>query len=303
MVVMRLMAKFTAIFTLVFFAGVAIIAWLSYRLVEENARTLVLDQARLMMQAARSVRDYTTFQLKPLLTPEEKRDHTFLPQRVPAYAATEHFKYLHEGLRDYTYKEASLNPTNPRDRAVDWEADIINAFRDKPETQELTGERDASTGKSLFFARPIRVERECLECHSQPSVAPPAMIQIYGASNGFGWQPGAVIAAQIVSVPMALPLTMARDSFRRQLLYLAIVFFASLLVLNIVLYFMIARPVARLSDMADRISLGEVGVAELPVRGHDEIARLAGSFNRMRRSLAAAMRMLNDSDTNSGTRA
>jgi HAMP domain-containing protein len=300
---MRLMAKFTAIFTLVFFTGVAIIAWLSYRLVEADARTLVLDQARLMMQAARSVRDYTTFQLKPLLTPQEKRDHTFLPQRVPAYAATEHFKYLREGLRDYTYKEASLNPTNPRDRAADWEADIINAFRDKPETQELTGERDASTGKSLFFARPIRVERECLECHSQPSVAPPAMVQIYGAGNGFGWQTGTVIAAQIVSVPMALPLTMARDSFRRQLLYLAIVFFASLVILNIVLYFMIARPVARLSDMADRISLGEVGVAELPVRGHDEIARLAGSFNRMRRSLAAAMRMLNDSDTNSGSRA
>jgi Protein of unknown function (DUF3365) len=133
---MRLMAKFTAIFTLVLFAGVAIIAWLSYRLVEDNARTFVLDQARLMMQAARSVRDYTTFQLKPLLTPEEQRNHTFLPQRVPAYAATEHFKYLREGLRDYSYKEASLNPTNPRDRAVDWEADIINAFRDKPEMQE-----------------------------------------------------------------------------------------------------------------------------------------------------------------------
>lgn len=299
---MRLMAKFTAIFTLVFFAGVAIIAWLSYRLVEDNARTFVLDQARLMMQAARSVRDYTTFQLKPLLTPEEQRNHTFLPQRVPAYAATEHFKYLREGLRDYSYKEASLNPTNPRDRAVDWEADIINAFRDKPEMQELTGERDASTGKSLFFARPMRVERECLECHSQPSVAPPAMIQIYGAGNGFGWQPGSVIAAQIVSVPMALPLSMARDSFRRQLIYIGMVFFASLLILNVALYFMIARPAARLADMADKISLGEVGVAELPVRGNDEIARLARSFNRMRRSLGTAMRMLNDPETNSGSK-
>jgi len=104
---MRLMAKFTVIFTLVLFAGVALIAWLSYRLVEDNARTFVLDQARLMMQAARSVRDYTTFQLKPLLTPEEQRNHTFLPQRVPAYAATEHFKYLREGLRDYTKRPRS----------------------------------------------------------------------------------------------------------------------------------------------------------------------------------------------------
>jgi protein-histidine pros-kinase len=65
---------------------------------------------------------------------------------------------------------------------------------------------------------------------------------------------------------------------------------------------MIARPVARLSDMADKISLGEVDVAELPVRGNDEIARLARSFNRMRRSLGTAMRMLNDPETNSGSK-
>jgi protein-histidine pros-kinase len=128
------------------------------------------------------------------------------------------------------------------------------------------------------------------------------MIQIYGASNGFGWQPGSVIAAQIVSVPMALPLAMARDSFRRQLIYIGMVLFASLLILNVVLYFMIAQPVARLADLADKISLGEVGVAELPVRGNDEIARLARSFNRMRRSLGTAMRMLNDPETNSGSK-
>jgi HAMP domain-containing protein len=47
--------------------------------------------------------------------------------------------------------------------------------------------------------------------------------------------------------------------------------------------------------MADKISLGQFDVPELPVRGKDEIARLAGSFNRMRRSLVTAMRMLGDS--------
>jgi HAMP domain-containing protein len=292
---MRLLVKFSAIFALIFCLGVAVIGWLSYRQMQENARTQVLNQARLMMQAARSVRDYTTLQLKPLLAPQEARDNTFLPQTVPAYAATENFNYLRGSFPDYTYKEASLNPTNPRDRAVDWEADIINAFQNQSQLRELTGQREASTGPSLFFARPMRADGACLECHSLPANAPPAMLAIYGTANGFGWQQGSVIAAQIVSVPMAVPLQIARDGFRAQLIYLAVILMVSLVVLNLVLYFTIARPVAGLSEMADKISLGQLDVPELPVRGKDEIARLAGSFNRMRRSLATAMRMLGDS--------
>jgi protein-histidine pros-kinase len=46
--------------------------------------------------------------------------------------------------------------------------------------------------------------------------------------------------------------------------------------------------------VADKISLGEFTVAELPVRGKDEVSALAGSFNRMRRSLERAMKMLGD---------
>jgi HAMP domain-containing protein len=291
---MRLLVKFSAIFALVFCAGVAIIGWLSYRQMQDDARTQVLNQARLMMQAARSVRDYTTIQLKPLLAPDEKRDNTFLPQTVPAYAATENFNYLRTSFPDYSYKEASLNPTNPRDRAVEWEADIVNAFRNQPQLKELTGQREATTGPSLFFARPIRADAECLECHSQPRNAPAAMIERYGSDNGFGWQQGSVIAAQIVSVPMSVPLQIARDDFRSQLIYLAVILLVSLAVMNLVLYLTIARPVAALSEMADKISLGQFDVPELPVRGKDEIAHLAGSFNRMRRSLVTAMRMLND---------
>lgn len=292
---MRLLVKFSAIFALVFCLGMAVIGWLSYGLMQDAARAQVLDQARLMMQAALSVRTYTTVQLKPLLEPEGVRENRFLPQTVPAFAATENFNDLQKTFPDYSYKEASPNPTNPRDRAVDWEADIITAFRNKPSLKELTGEREASTGRSLYFARPIRAGADCMECHSVASAAPKSMIALYGSANGFGWEPGGVIAAQIVSVPMSVPLQIARDDFRAQLTYLGSILLVSLVVLNLVLYFTIARPVARLSEMADKISLGQFDVPELPIRGKDEIARLAGSFNRMRRSLVTAMRMLGDS--------
>ena len=293
---MKLLAKFSLMFTVVFGIGLAITAMLAYRRLQEDARTEVRDQARLMMEAMRGVRDYTTNQLKPLLNRLQERDHTFLPQTVPAFAATQNFNFVRVRFPDYNYKEASLNPTNPSDRAVDWEADIITNFRNTPSMGQLTGERESATGRSLFFAQPIRAPRPCLECHSVPENAPPAMVAVYGSANGFGWKQDDVVAAQIVSVPMAVPLRMADSSFRQLLFYLIGVLLLSLLVLNLALYFIIAKPVGLLSNMADQISLGKTDIAELPVTSRDEIAQLAGSFNRMRRSLVAAMKMLGDDE-------
>ena len=291
---MRLLVKFSAIFALVFGIGVAIIGALTYRMLEEGAHAQVLAQARLMMQAMSSVRKYTTMQLLPLLKNEEDRTQTFLPQTVPGYAATENFGYLRAQFPDYSYKEATLNPTNPRDRAVDWEADIVMAFRNDSKLSELAGERDSATGRSLFLAKPLRATPPCLECHSAPDAAPKSMLARDGSSTGFGWKDGEVIAAQVISLPLSVPLEIARAEFRTLLVYLAIVFLGSLAVLNAVLYFTIAKPAARLSDMANRISLGDLEVPELPVHGGDEIADLAGAFNRMRRSLVTAMKMLGE---------
>ncbi len=291
---MKLLSKFSAIFALVFGGGLIVAALLSYRFLQDNARDQVIEQAQLMMQSMHAARDYTTKQVKPLLETLQMHDRSFLAQTVPAYAATESFGYLRKTYPDYEYKEATLNPTNLRDRAVDWEADIINTFRNHPERSQFTGQRESATGPSLFLAMPIRADPPCLQCHNLPREAPAAMIRRYGPNNGFGWKPGEIVGAQIVSVPMSVPLRMARQGLQSLLVYLVVVFFFSLLVLNLVLYLTIAKPVARLSGMADKISLGELEIPDLPVKGHDEISQLAGSFNRMRRSLVQAMKLLGE---------
>ncbi len=289
---MKLLAKFSVVFILVFGAGLAAAGFLSYRFLQDDARSQVMQEARLMMETMLSARNYTTLQLKPLLEPLQARDRSFLPQTVPAYAATESFNYLRKRYPDYAFKEATLNPTNPRDRAVDWEADVINTFRNHSENTELVGERDTPEGRSLFLARPIAAGKPCLDCHDRAASAPAAMVRRYGRDNGFGWKLNEVVGAQIVSVPMSLPVGMAERAFRALLLYLAIIFAVSLVLLDVLLLFTIVRPVSRLSRMADQISLGNLDAPELPVSGKDEISVLAGSFNRMRRSLVSALKML-----------
>jgi protein-histidine pros-kinase len=217
---------------------------------------------------------------------------SFRPQTVPAYAATEIFGYLSKRYPEFGYKEAALNPTNPRDRAVDWEEDIIKAFRNRPDLAAFDGERSSALGPSLFLARPMRAGKSCLECHSTPAAAPPEMITLYGATNGFGWREDEVIAAQIVSVPVSLTVAMADRAFRQVATSVVVVAAVTLLLLNLVLFLTVIRPVSRFAALADEISKGNMEVAEFPVSGRDEISVLGEAFNRMRRSLAAAMKLL-----------
>jgi len=118
------------------------------------------------------------------------------------------------------------------------------------------------------------------------------MIKAYGSANGFGWKPNEVVAAQIVSVPMALPVGIANRAFRTLMLYLGLVGLGTLVVLDLALVSIVIRPVTRLSRAADEISKGNLDVPELPVQGKDEIAGLASSFNRMHVSLKKAIHLL-----------
>lgn len=142
--------------------------------------------------------------------PGELLDSEFHPQSVPAFAATEIFTYLREKYPEYFYKEATLNPTNPRDRSTDWETDVVNQFRGNVKMPEFLSTRETATGQALILARPLKVGNvSCLTCHSTPDKAPPEMIKLYGTANGFGWKLDEIIGAQIVSVPMSVPVGMA----------------------------------------------------------------------------------------------
>jgi protein-histidine pros-kinase len=288
---MKLLLKFNLIYLLVMALGVAVSGYISRNFLQQQAVQEVQNGARLMMEQALAVRAYTSTQITPLLTPHMQAD--FLPQTVPSYSATEVLGKLQTKYPEFGYKEATLNPTNLRDRATGWEVDIVNSFRANAELKEYIGQRDTPTGPSLYVARPLRItDPTCLRCHSSVEAAPQSMVAKYGPANGFGWQLGEVIGAQVVSVPMDLPLKRADDSFRLFVGSLIGVFLVLGVVLNLMIWWVVVRPVTRLSALADRVSQGELDAPEFATRSRDEIGTLAESFARMRTSVVQAMKML-----------
>ena len=289
---MKLWLKFSLIFVAIFGVGVIVAGYVCHSFLFNNARAAVMQQAQLMLETTLATRSFTTQQVSPLLQNLSAKDKLFHPQQVPGFAAMEHFRYMRRRFPEYSYKEATLNPTNLRDRAADWESDIIRVFRDDASRKELTAERDTPTGPTLVLARPITAQPSCMQCHSVPAVAPVSMIKAYGTVNGFGWKLGEVIGAQIVSVPSAVPIRMANDAFRALMISLVGLGLLMLAILNLAIYFMIVRPITHLAKLVDETSKGQMKTEEIPVSGNDEVSTLARSFNRMHRSLSQAIQML-----------
>jgi HAMP domain-containing protein len=287
---MTLLIRINLALAAVFVIGASIAGYACWTILAANAQREVFAEAGLMMDSALAIRAYTASEILPLLG--ERIQQEFPPQSVPFYAATQNFLRLRQRHPEYTYKEATLNPTNPRDRAADWEGDIIQRFRNDAHADEVVGERDTPMGKSLYLARPIRNEAECSACHSTPSAAPRSLIARYGSNNGFGWQAGETVGAQIISVPFDSARANADRAFRAFMISLAAVFAAVFAVVNVVLYLLVVRPVRQIARVADRLSLGDMSAEDFPQRGAEEIASLSRSFNRMRKSLDKALRLL-----------
>jgi len=164
---------------------------------------------------------------------EEFRPTGFHPQSVSFFAALEILADLHERYPEYSYREAALNPTNPRNRASDWERYVIDKFRSGAVQNEFVGTFETPSSTSLFLAQPISVNNVgCLECHSTPDKAPPEMVTLYGTTHGFGWHMDEIVGAQIVSMPNALPMQMAEGTFRTFAIWLAGAFAGIVLVAN-----------------------------------------------------------------------
>jgi HAMP domain-containing protein len=283
-------AKFNLLMLAVTIIGAGLFALAANPLIDAIAREEVLQSARIMMDGAAGARKYTAEQITPLL--KDRMEHHFYPQAVSAYGAKRAIDVIEAQYPDYTYREAALNPTNPQDRASDWEADIINDFRANPGKAEIALERSTPTGKFIELARPLVTKQACLECHSTAAAAPRSMIAIYGGQNGFGWKLNEVSAAQVVSVPIHASAVRAGHIRRLFVLPFACLILLMYVTINLLLHFVVIRPIKRIAETAEAVSMGNINTPEYEYGASDEIGRLSLSFTRMHRSVAEAFRML-----------
>ncbi|MCC5662420.1 DUF3365 domain-containing protein [Nostoc sp. CHAB 5784] len=289
---LNLKQKFTILLLVILTFGLTLSGFALSSLLRENAKQDISSTGLMLMQTMSSVRKYTNTQVNPELA--DKLETEFLPQSVPAYSAREVFDILRKtpDYRDFFYKEATLNPTNLRDKADAFETEIVDKFRNKSDLKELSGFRSIPGGDIFYIARPLPIsEQSCLVCHSVPEAAPPSMINLYGTSNGFGWKLNEIVGAQIITVPANNVINKAHQSSLLIILIVSTIFIATILLVNYFLNRQVVMPLKRMTRIAEEVSTGHMDV-EFEQMSNDEIGNLAKAFKRMQLSLEMAMKRI-----------
>ena len=287
---MGLRLKFNLILALCYLFGLGLSLFPFYQLSRTEAMDQLQSQIDVLRQQALAIRRYTSEEIQPLLADQSAVQ--FLPQTIPSFSAQTAFRNFREHYPEFSYREAALKPTKVSDLANDWEREIIETLR-SVKTDRETRIRQTDAGSFYTVSYPLTIKNEnCLACHSTPDRAPPSMVALYGGKNGFGWKLNETIGAQFISVPMSI----AEGKIWRNLgLFVGItsaIFLLLLILLNILLNRYVIGPVTRMAKTAELVSMGDATVPEYEYAGADEIASLSKSFNRMRRSLDSAMKML-----------
>jgi HAMP domain-containing protein len=288
---MGLRTKFNTILVLTMVLGLAAASVIFWRVAEDNAREQLHSQITVLRSQALAVRKYTSEEIKPLLA--DMSNVQFLPQTVPSFSAQTAFRNFRDLLPDFSYKEAALNPTNTADRAVEWETAMIEKLRADPSLGELVEIRSTSKGDQYTVAFPLKITSEgCLDCHSKPEKAPRSMVALYGTKNGFGWKMNEIVGAQIFSVPLSSARQQIRDNLLVLIGSVSALFLVLIILLNGLLSRLVITPITRMSKIAEAVSMGDNSQPEFTARSADEVGSLSRSFNRMRRSLDNAIKLL-----------
>lgn len=288
---MGLRLKFNLILLASFLIGLAAASALFYRVARDNALDSLHAEISVLRSQALAVRKYTSEEIRPLLA--DMSSVQFLPQTVPSFSAQTVFTHFRETYPEFYYKEAALNPTNPSDLAEPWERQLIERLRADNSLKEIAEVRETSGSRHFTVAFPLVIKSEgCLSCHSTPEKAPASMTALYGKQNGFGWKLNETVGAQIVSVPMALVDTQAWANLKLMVAALSAIFLMLLGLINALLSRMVVTPIMVMARTAEQVSMGDSTPPEFTHAGTDEIAKLSVSFNRMRRSLDSAMKLL-----------
>lgn len=286
----KLRKKFTILLLLVLLVGLTCIGSILTAVLGNKTEHEISEQALILMETMNSVRDYTSTQVQPELA--DRIDVEFLPETIPAYSAREIFETLRQKnpeYRDFFYKEATINPTNLRDRADAFETTLVEKFMANTDLQETSGFRSIPGGNIFYIARPIKVSKtSCLQCHSTPDVAPQSLIERYGTANGYGWKLNEIVGAQTISVPAQKVFNEAKETFLLIMAVVSSIFIMIILLVNDLLNRHVIRPLKKIAKVAEEVSTGDMN-AEFGQVSEDEIGNLAAAFKRMKLSLTLAM--------------
>lgn len=290
--------QFSLLLALVWFVGSSLTILGLSQYLNLQAEQAVKERAEILLATTQAARNYTRDYIQPLLKGQSTHSQDFIQESIPNFAARTTFSNFQQQdaqFQDFVYKEATPNPTNPLDRADNFEAQLFTELQQQSNPQAsdpLSGYRVMAGEKQFYLARPLVMKDvSCLECHGSPRDAPPYLLEMYGDQNGFEWQLNDVVAAQMVYVPANTIFERGRQNLFTVTKMLLSIFGALFVVINLLLWKTVIQPLKVLTNIANYISSCSVNTPQninrqdFPLESltlrRDEPGQLARAFQYM----------------------
>lgn len=270
---------------------IAIIGATSYRMSVNNA----LDEARIksniILNYAMATKAYMKEVQKPLVKELIEADR-FYPELMSGFvSARGTFEFFQKEYPGYIFKQATIDPLNPYNKADQREQEIIAQFRQDPSLKKLEGQIEKDGQDVFYFSQPVSVEKKgCLTCHGDPADAPKDQIEIYGDENGYNWKMKDTVAAFMIYIPTAEAMSSALRFSIILMISSALGIFLMLLAIWIFLDNVVVLPIVKLAERTESFSLGENLDEPIIGRSKDEIGELSHSIERLRISLSKLLK-------------
>ncbi|MFH2124749.1 MAG: DUF3365 domain-containing protein [Pseudomonadota bacterium] len=285
---MGIRAKFITIISVLSLLATIAIGYTSYMLSRQNALADAKSKGEMLFNYIGASEKFFSKYQYPLIQEEIMTDKDkFIPELMSRFVVTrmEHDIFA-ENQKGYRFKQATIDPLWPDNKADADELKIIKHFASNPSSKEQDGIITKGGEQFFYAAKPVKIDKEfCLNCHGDPVNAPKDQLDIYGAEHGYNWKLDDTVGASMIYVSISQALEVAKKSA----LKIFVIGIGCLLVTIICIWIFfdkaVVGPIVRLSETAKNISIGKNLCDSVHSDVKDEIGVLANSIDRLRISV------------------
>lgn len=283
---MGIRTRFIIIMGLLSLLALVALGWASYKFSTRAAMQSAASKGEIIFNYLQAQRHFFRKNQTPLISELIEKDR-FYPNLMSGFAATSTtFDYFNQKMPGFMIKYAADNPLKETNRADDFEDSILKQFRQDKQLKETSGTISKNGINFFYRAIPLKVDHpDCLECHSDPAVAPKDQVVIYGTESGYNWQLNDTVASLVVYIPISEAIARAKQNALFLLAIGAGCLIFALFIISIFLERGVVRPLIRLNNRTEEISLGKGLEQPVVVASNDEIGSLSRAIDRLRISV------------------
>ncbi len=273
------------------FLAIAVIGVTSYTLSVKNAMNEAKVKSNIILNYAMATKKYMKTVQRPLVKELIEADR-FYPELMSGFVtARGTFELFQEAYPGYIFKQATLDPLNPSNKADREERALIENFQRNSSLKSSEGKLVRGGTDFFYFAQPIKTDSKgCLTCHGNPNDAPKDQVEIYGTDSGYNWKMDDTVAAFVVYIPTAEAIAAAKTLSLTLVLIGAGGIILMLLVIWVFLERSVVQPIVHLAERTENFSLGENLNDPIVTKSNDEIGALSSAIERLRISLVKLLK-------------